>query len=72
MDVRELSRAQLTELKGDYMCRMAEEGMFAEIFGVDYDHPSWGDIANADEIVPDDVVFREYEFVNFVEGDFSA
>ena len=71
MKVRELSREQLTQLKGDYMIQMADEGMFAEIFGVDYDYPSWGDIANADEIVPDDVVFRNYEFVDFVEGDFE-
>jgi hypothetical protein len=46
------------------------EGTFAEVMGVDYDAPSYGDLANADEIVPDDVIFREYEGVCFVPDDF--
>lgn len=70
MDVRDLNREQLVELKQRYMAQMADEGMFAEIFGVDYDEPSWGDMANADEIVPDEVVFRNWEGVDFVEDDF--
>ena len=51
------------------MTQLADEGDFAE-FGVDYDEPSYGDLANADEIVPDDVVFREWEGTEFVEEDF--
>ena len=71
MDVRDLNRQQLIELKQRYMTQMADEGMFAEIFGVDYDAPSWDDMANADELVPDDVVFCNWEGVDFVEEDFS-
>lgn len=71
MDVRDLSREQLTQLKGHYLCQLADEGLFAEMFGVDYDFPSWHDMAYADEIVPDDVIFRNYEGVCFTEEDFS-
>ena len=70
MDVRELSREQLIELKQAYMARLADEGSFAEVMGVDYDEPSIGDLANADEIIPDDVVFREWEGTDFTSDDF--
>lgn len=50
--------------------KLADEGTFAEVMDVDYDAPSYGDLANADEIVPDDVIGREYEGVCFVEDDF--
>lgn len=50
---------------------MADEGTFAEALGVDYDAPSYGDMACADQIVPDDVVFRQWEGVEFVEDDFD-
>ena len=70
MDVTELNRSQLESLKCDYMIRLADEGSFAEVVGRDYDYPAWGDLSDADEIVPDDVVFREFEGVDFVEEDF--
>lgn len=70
MDVTELNREQLESLKCDYMIRLAEQGIFADVVGRDYDSPAWEDIAFADEIVPDDVVFREFEGVDFVEEDF--
>lgn len=70
MDVRDLNREQLTQLKVNYMCQLADEGLFAEMFGVDYNEPSYGDIANADELVPDDVIFEHYEGSDFVEDDF--
>ena len=72
MNVHELSREQLTELKQNYLCQLADEGTFSEIAGRDYDEPSYGDLADADEIVPDDVIFRNYEGVDFVEEDFSC
>lgn len=72
MNVTELSREQIVELKGDYLCRLADEGTFAEVMGVDYDAPSWGDMANADEIVPDDVIFEEYAGTDFVPDDFCC
>ena len=70
MTVTELNREQLIQLKQRYLTELADEGTFAEILDVDYDEPSYGDLANADEIVPDDVVFRNWEGVNFVEEDF--
>lgn len=70
MDVRDLDREQLTKLKADYLVKLSNEGSFAEVFGVDYDSPSWYDIANADSLVPDDVVFDEYAGTDFVEEDF--
>ena len=70
MTIKELSKDQLHELKERYLMKLADEGTFAEVMGVDYDAPSYGDLANADEIVPDDVIEREYEGVCFVEDDF--
>lgn len=71
MNVQDLNREQLTFLKQEYMTQLADEGTFAEVLGVDYDEPSYADLANADEIVPDDVVFEEWEGTNFVEEDFA-
>lgn len=70
MTVHDLSREQLIELKQRYMTELANEGTFAVVIGRDYDEPSHEDIANADEIVPDDVIFRNYEGVDFVHDDF--
>lgn len=70
MNVYDLSREQLIELKCDYMSVLVNEGIFAEITGFDHDEPSYEDLANADEIVPDDVIFRNYEGVCFVPDDF--
>ena len=70
MDVHELSRDQLTELKEHYLCRLADQGSFAEVVGRDYDFPSWWDMANANDIVPDDCVFREFEDIDFCKEDF--
>ena len=70
MDVLELSREQLIELKQNYLEQLADEGSFAEVLDVDYDEPSYLDLANADEIVPDCVIFKNYEDVCFVNDDF--
>lgn len=70
MTIKDLSKDQLHELKECYLMKLADEGTFAEVMGVDYDAPSYGDLADADEIVPDDVIEREYEGVCFVEDDF--
>ena len=70
MNVTELSREQLTELKCNYLEQLADEGSFAEVLDVDYNEPSYSDLANADEIVPDDVIFWNYEGVCFVNDDF--
>ena len=70
MTIKDLSKDQLYELKQRYLMKLADEGTFAEVMDVDYDEPSYEDLANADEIVPDDVIEREYEGVCFVEDDF--
>ena len=54
MDVRELSREQLIELKQRYLEMLADEGSYAEVLDVDHNEPSYWDLANADDIVPDD------------------
>ena len=70
MLVQDLNREQLIELKQNYLTMLADSGEFAEITGFDYDEPSYQDLANADELVPDDVIFRNYEGVDFVPEDF--
>lgn len=70
MRVTELSRDQLVELKQNYLSELADEGSYAEVMDCDYDEPSYWDLANADDIVPDDVVFRNYDGVSFVTDDF--
>ena len=70
MDVRNLSKEQMLELKQRYLTQLADEGSYAEILDVDYDEPSYWDMANADDIVPADVIFRQYEGVDFVTDDF--
>lgn len=70
MDVYELSRDQLVELKQNYLSELADEGSYAEVMDCDYNEPSYWDLANADDIVPDDVIFRNYDGVCFVKDDF--
>lgn len=70
MHVTELSREQLTELKNNYMVELVNEGTFAEVMDRDYDEPSMWDVSHADEIVPDDVIFRQYDGIDFVPDDF--
>ena len=70
MHVTELSREQLTELKNNYMIELVNEGTFAEVMDRDYDEPSMWDVAHADEIIPDDVIFRQYDGIDFVPDDF--
>lgn len=66
----ELTEEQKTQVAGAYLCRLADEGVFAEVMGADYDAPSWYDMGNALELVPIDVLEREYGDVEFTEDDF--
>jgi len=59
MTVTELSPAQLAELKQAYIMEM-------------YDRPSWGILANADSLVPDEDVIEAYAGIEFTEDDFSS
>ena len=70
MYVSELSREQLYELKCRYMYELVNDGMFAEMMGVDYDEPSYGDLNEADELISDEFIFEHYADVDFVNDDF--
>ena len=65
MNVTELNRDQLIELKQGYLEVLNESGEHEEVVGVSYD-----ELANADEIVPDDVIFNYYDGIIFSEDDF--
>lgn len=65
MNVTELNRDQLIELKQNYLDVLNESGEHEEIVGVSYN-----ELANADEIVSDDVIFNYYDGVVFSEDDF--
>lgn len=70
LSVYELNRDQMRELKERYLTQLADEGSFAEVMDVDYDAPSYWDIMHADDIVPDDVIYKQCEGVSFVPDDF--
>ena len=56
MTVHELTRDQLIELKQHILC---EQGS-----------PSCGELADADELIPDETVFAEFDATDFTEDDF--
>lgn len=61
MTVQELNRDQLAQLKQDMLIeRMDAEG----------DWPSWGEMADADSLISDEDVQREFAGTVFTTGDF--
>lgn len=62
MDVRDLNRDQLHELKERYLFAEADEGK--------REWPSYGELMHADELVTDDQVYEAWEGTEFVEEDF--
>ena len=56
MTVKELNREQLIILKGYYLSKDGDV--------------SYGELAAADEIVSDEIIFEEYKNTDFVEEDF--
>jgi len=72
MNVTELNREQLTELKKYYYSELVNEGTFAEVVGRDYKEPSYDDLVNVDEIVTDDVIFDRYGDMQFSQEDFET
>lgn len=56
MTVHELTREQLIELKQHMLC---EQGS-----------PSYGELADADELVSDESAFAEFDATDFSEDDF--
>lgn len=62
MDVFELSHEQMEELKQAYLCE--------HLLEVEDRTPSWGELALADEIVSNTMIFEQYAGVIFSEDDF--
>lgn len=61
MNVHELTRDQITELKQKMLTdRMAEHD----------EEPSYGELADVDEVISDEEVFSEFEGTEFTNDDF--
>ena len=59
MTTHELNREQMTELKGKYLCETQ-------------DSVSYGELADADEIVSDQTIHEHYAGIYFVDDDFTC
>lgn len=70
MDISELIRDQLIELKERYMIELSNEGTYAEVMQVDHDEPGMIEIATADTLISDEVIFEHYAGICFTEDDF--
>ena len=57
MNVNELNRSQLIELKQSYLCSKN-------------DSVSWWDLINADHLVSDKLIYKLHKDTEFVEDDF--
>lgn len=68
MTVRELTRHQLMELKEHYLVQLDDSGELEEVAGLD--SLSYMALANADEIITDEMIFEHYDGIDFVEDDF--
>ena len=79
MTVKELNRDQLVELKQRYLSELMDEGC---LNGVLYGKPEWdedgehdisyGELASADDLIPDEIAFDHYRDTYFTEGDFFS
>lgn len=76
--VKELNRQQLTELKQRYIAKLDNEGTLNEVL---FNRPkddengkgvTYAMLAEADSLVPNDMIFREYANTIFDEDDFSG
>lgn len=81
MSFDELTGDQRIQVKQDYLVRLADKDMFIktmkqwhpDAYGNEDDEersPSWGEMAGADKLVPDDVMRQEG--VEYVPGDFGV
>ena len=64
MTVSELSNDQMLELKQDYLTQ--------HLLEVEERTPSYGELADADNIVDDAIIFEQYDGVVFSEDDFAC
>lgn len=63
MTVRELSKDQMTELKGDHIVAMNDEKG---------EGTSWSELAMADELVSDEEMYEAYDGYLFSPDDFAC
>jgi len=59
MNVKELNREQILQLKQDFLCSQPE-------------WPSWKELADADTLVDDQTIFDLHAGTNFVPEDFTC
>lgn len=74
MTTHDLNRDQMIQLKQAYLTRLDEEGTLNEVLYNDPDDTrplSQGELANADELVPDEVIHDNYAGTCFTEDDFT-
>ena len=57
MNVRELNREQLDELKYAYVCETME-------------NINWGDLTDVTDIITDETIYNHYDNIDFVDDDF--
>ena len=62
MKICELTKEQFTELKQNYLMQHFDE--------VENRSPSYGELADVDNIIPDSVIYDNYGHFDFTEDDF--
>lgn len=62
MSVKDLTRDQLAELKQSYLCEQLEQN--------ENRCPSYGELADVDKDIPDEVIFVAYAGFRFCMDDF--
>ena len=70
MNIKQLKRKFIEMIKQDYLVYLASIGVFGKVVGRGYNSLGWNDFVNADEIVPDNVVFAAYRNYKFDEQNF--
>ena len=74
MNVHELTRDQMIELKQAYLVKLDEEGTLNAVLYNDPDDDTglaYDELANADTLIPDAIIYNEYAGYEFVPEDFS-
>ena len=74
MNVHELTRDQMIQLKQAYLTKLDEEGTLNDVLYNDPDDETgltYDELANADTLIPDAIVYNEYAGYEFVPEDFS-
>lgn len=70
MYYEELNESQKHQLAEAWLLELVDLGIYAEVMDVEWDEPSWGELANASELVPEDVLEEKYDGTVFTEDDF--